>query len=90
MVNEECGRLGIKASEYRFTRKTIRDYSGWSDFQVRTHLNRLVDLEYVLIRGGNRGSRLIYELLYQGEGQDGRPFLMGLIDIEKLRKDLGQ
>lgn len=78
----------IKQSDYRFSRKMVRDYSGVSDFQVKKHLSRLEDLEYVLIHKGKRGQSFEYELLYHGEGDDQPRFLMGLIDIEKLRYDV--
>jgi hypothetical protein len=29
----------------------------------------------------------VYELLYDGAGRDGKPFLMGLIDVETLKRD---
>ncbi|MEX2665155.1 hypothetical protein [Candidatus Uabimicrobium amorphum] len=52
--------------------------------KVRTHLQRLVDLEYAVIHSGNRGQCLMYELLYKGEGKKKETFFMGLIDINKL------
>ena len=65
----------------------VRDYSGFSDFQIKKHLTRLDDLEYVLIHKGKRGQSFEYELLYQGEGDDQNRFLMGLIDIENFQYD---
>ena len=73
----------------RFTRKDVRAYTGWSDFQVRTHLGKLESLEYVLAHRGGPGSRYSYELLYRGEGTDGGRFLMGLIDTATLRAAYG-
>jgi hypothetical protein len=62
----------------------VREWTGWTDFPVRTHLDKLVGLEYVLAHRGGPGQRFVYELLYDGEGAGGRPFLMGLIDVERL------
>jgi hypothetical protein len=75
-----------KLTEYRFNRRQIREYSGWSDFQVRTHMTELEELEYIFAASGKRGKEYVYELVYTGGGEDGRPFLVGLIDIEQLRK----
>ena len=72
--------------EFRFTRREIREAIGWSDFQVRTHLKKLVDLEYVITHRGKNGQRYEYELLYDGQGREGQPFLMGLIDPAKLKE----
>ncbi|MDJ0766614.1 MAG: CHC2 zinc finger domain-containing protein [Myxococcota bacterium] len=90
MVTEQCSTLEIDRSDYLFTRRNIRETIGWSYDQVRVHLDRLVDLEYVLVHKGGRGQSFVYELLYAGEGQDGGPFLMSLIDvsiIKNLRND---
>ncbi|MGH7213177.1 MAG: toprim domain-containing protein [Tepidisphaeraceae bacterium] len=84
-VNDECKRLKLLRSDYRFTRRDVRRHVGWSDFQVRTHLQKLVDLEYVLTHRGGRGQSFVYELVYGGEGADGKPFTLGLIDPDTLQ-----
>jgi DNA primase catalytic core len=84
-VSEDCKRLKMLRSDYRFTRRDVRRHVGWSDFQVRTHLQKLVDLEYVLTHRGGRGQSFVYELVYGGEGADGKPFTLGLIDTESLQ-----
>ncbi len=85
MVDAATG-TGKKPAEFRFNRRQIREYSGWSDFQVRTHMTELEELEYIYAASGKRGKEYVYELVYTGGGEDGRPFLVGLIDIEQLRK----
>jgi DNA primase len=85
MVDAATG-TGKKPAEYRFNRRQIREYSGWSDFQVRTHMTELEELEYIFAAAGKRGKEYVYELVYTGGGEDGRPFLVGLIDMEQLRK----
>jgi DNA primase catalytic core len=77
-----CKRLAMERKDYRFTRKEVRDAVGWTDFQVRTHLDKLVELEYVLVHRGTRGQSFVYELLYDGEGKDGTPFLQGLFEVQ--------
>jgi DNA primase len=84
MVKKECKKLNIERSEYRFSRRQICEYTGWSLTQVRLHIDRLVEHEYVLVHRGSRGLSFVYELLYNGEGKKGEPFLMGLIDINQL------
>ncbi len=77
-VESESNATGVSRHAFRFTRRDLRESIGWSDFQVRMHLNKLVELEYLLVHRGRQGRRFVYELLYQGEGQGGTPFLMGL------------
>jgi hypothetical protein len=56
---------------------------------VKSHLRKLVSLEYVLVHHGGRGRQFVYELLYNGEGKDGSKFLMCLIDVKELREKCG-
>jgi DNA primase len=86
LVAEAAQAQGVRRSEVRFTRREVRERTGWSNTQVHIHLGRLVELEYLLVhRGGGSGQRFVYELLYAGQGEDGKPFLAGLIDVEALR-----
>ena len=72
--------------EYRFNRRQIREYSGWSDFQIRTHIRQLEELEYIYSTVGKRGKEYVYELVYTGGGENGKPFLIGLTGIKQLEK----
>ncbi len=76
--------LEVGRSEIRFSRRELRAHTGWSDTQLKVHLARLVDLEYLACYRDGRRQQFRYELLYHGEGQDGARFLMGLIDTEQL------
>lgn len=86
-VAQACQRDSLKQSDYRFSRKDVRQWSGWTDFQVKKHMHRLEEMEYVLIHRGRRGQSFDYELLYQGEGEGGEAFLMGLINPQNLQCD---
>jgi DNA primase len=83
-VTDECQRLAIKRSDWRFTRRQVRELTGWGDTQLRVHLDRLVQMEYLLAHGGRRGLVFEYELVYDGQGGDGGAFLMGLQDLAGL------
>jgi DNA primase len=84
MVAEACTRLAMDRADYRFSRKDVRDATGWGHTQLKVHLHRLEELEYLLVHRGGRGQSFVYELLYRGEGQDGGGFVMGLVDPEQL------
>ena len=47
--------------------------------QVRIHLGRLIEHEYVLVHRGNRGHQYFYELFYDGAGKDGSRFVPGMV-----------
>lgn len=86
MVREACRRGGVDQTDLRFSRRDVRISTGWSDTQVRLHLGRLVELEYVLVHRGGRGQSFVYELLYDGQGKEGAPFVVGLADVEALAR----
>jgi hypothetical protein len=83
-VAAECERLVIDRREFRFSQRHVREMSAWTDFQVKTHMRKLVEMEYLLVHRGGRGQSFVYELVYRGEGECGRPFLMGLVDVAQL------
>ena len=85
MVADAVKAQAIERTELHFSRKQVRAFTGWSQTQLRVHLDRLVDLEYLAVHHGKQGQSYLYELLYDGQGQDGEPFLTGLIDVEALR-----
>ena len=87
MVTGACEGQGVSRCDFLFTARQVRERTGWSHDQVRVHLGRLVSLEYVLVHRGGRGQSFVYELLYDGAGKDGRPFLVGLIDVDALGED---
>jgi len=87
MVRERCEVESIEINQYRFSRRDVREYVGWTDFQIKKHMSRLQEMEYVLIHRGGRGQSFVYELLYNGEGESGDSFLLGLSSMDKLTYD---
>ncbi|MBP8297718.1 MAG: toprim domain-containing protein, partial [Burkholderiales bacterium] len=84
-VAAECERQSVKRCDFRFSRRVVRLATGLSDTQLRLHLQRLTELEYLLVHRGMRGQSFEYELLYDGAGQDERVFVPGLIDVDALK-----
>jgi DNA primase catalytic core len=77
MVTAECERLEIERLDYRFTRATVRQFTGWSDSQLKTHLHRLEELEYLALHRGLSGQSFVYALNFEMDS-NGRPVLPGL------------
>jgi DNA primase len=87
MVTKECLRLQMDRIDYRFSRRDVRQYTGWGNTQLKTHLARLEDLEYLLVHHGGRGQSFVYELMFERSAHDDKPVLPGLIDVQILRYD---
>jgi DNA primase len=85
MATAECKGQRIERTDYRFSRRDVRAVTGWGDTQLRLHLGRLEELEYLLAHRGGRGQSFVYELVFAVEGDGSRPAMPGLIDVEKLR-----
>ena len=82
MVAAECEKQQIERCHLRFTRRQVRDFVAWGNTQLKIHLHRLEELEYLLVHRGGRGQSFVYELLYDGATADGRrSVLHGLIDV---------
>ena len=87
LIREMCEQQAEKGEREKcFSRRDIREYAGWSDFQVKTHIRQLEELECLYSLTGRKGKEYVYELVYTGGGEDGKPFLVGLVDMEQLRK----
>lgn len=85
MVQQHCEQQQMTQKDTRFSRRDIREYTGWSDNQLKVHCARLSELEYLLVHSGHRGKQLSYELLYDNADDDKNAHLMGLIDSTTLQ-----
>ncbi len=85
-VAGECKRQSMERNVFHFSRRALREACAISDTQLRLHLDRLVTLEYLIVHRGARGQSFVYELVYDGAGKDGKPFVPGLIDLDTLRE----
>jgi len=84
MVSAECERQKIERADFRFSRRDVRVFVQWGDTQLKTHLRRLEELEYLVVHHGGRGQSFVYELAFERQDDDRKPFFPGLIDAEKL------
>ena len=85
LVADTCKAEGLERRDVRFTRRAVRERIGWGDTQLKVHLRRLVELEYVAVRRQGQGG-WEYELVHDGLGEDGQRFLTGLLDVAELRR----
>jgi hypothetical protein len=67
-----------KRDQHTFTRSEVMKHTGWGKTKLHTHLKELIDLELVIKASGTKNSLQHYKLFYNGEGKDGRKFLIGL------------
>ncbi len=83
-LTEEGMQAIIERADFRFSRRDVRVFVEWGDTQLKTHLRRLEELEYLVVHHGGRGQSFVYELAFEHQGDDRKPFFPGLIDAENL------
>ena len=84
LVAERMQKQGLPRCDVRFTRRELREHLGMGNTQAALHMERLMEMEYVLAHRGGRGTSFVYELLYDGAADDAGPRLPGLIAEETL------
>lgn len=84
MVEERAKSSGVSPAAVRFNRRDIREFTGWSDSQIKAHISQLENLEYLLVSKSERGRTYRYELAYEDAVLE-RKRLPGLTDTAKLR-----
>jgi len=89
LVHKRMTDLGVPQREVRFARGELRAATRASDTQLKVHLARLAEMEYLLIHRALRGQGYVYELLYDGDASTSA-HLSGLIDTTALKNQSGQ
>ena len=83
MVRDHCEAHNIAPAQYVFTRRDIREVTGWTEWQVRTHTRELEELEYLKARTGTWGREYVYELTWD-EDADEADHCLVLADPDRL------
>jgi len=89
-VSAQATALGISRAAVQFTRRHVRQTLGLSDTQLRVHLERLVQLDYVALHGGKPGQRFAYSLLFDGDAGSDAPQAMGLSEAAECQTSRGK
>jgi len=73
LVARRMADEGVEMRLVRFSRRDVREHCGWSQTQVKLHMERLEALEY-LVPHRMRGPLVLYELAYaERDGDTERP-----------------
>ena len=82
MVRQESRETGQIEEEITFTRRQIREFTGWPDYQIKTYIKQLEDLEYLIVQQVKTRGQFEYRLNAPGEPR----MLKGLLTPEELKK----
>ena len=84
-VRESCEREDLPQTDFHFTRRQAREAVGWGDTQMKIHLARLVEMEFLMPHKNGHKQPCGYELMYTGDDAEGHAQLLGLIDVKTLQ-----
>src|SRR6185437_1396761 len=87
-VTRECSARRSHRVDFRFLAREAREVLGLGATQVKLHLRRLVELEYVLVHRAPRGQGVSYELIYASSGRTPDALIFsGLRSADTLASD---
>ena len=69
---------GKERSQATFSRTDVMNFTGWTKTRLHIHLKELIEMELVVKQSGKKNSLQHYKLLYDGQGKDGKKFMIGL------------
>ncbi len=67
MVTARCAKMKCSRDVCLFSRRDAREKLGWGNSQLKVHLDRLAEFEYLVAHRGSRGQSFVYELVYDGK-----------------------
>jgi DNA primase len=85
LVRAKMATLAAQQRDIRFSRFEVRAILSVSEKQIRVHLDRLAEMEYILTHRGQRGQSFEYELLHDQAPELDAKHLPGLIDVADLQ-----
>jgi len=86
-LGEEISKLvESKGGDVSFTRRELRSFCGWSDWQVREGLKQLEDLEFVSRMTGRNGELITYGMLVDLRTDPDRGTLLLTDPVELARR----
>jgi DNA primase catalytic core len=84
MVKELAGDR--PPDEVVFSRRMVREYSNWTDWQIKSHIKQLEDLEYLVARIGSKGKEYSYVLNYLGQAEESAKCYLDLTPVAEIRR----
>jgi DNA primase len=86
MVETICKKEKLEVTEYTFSRRQIREYTKWSDWQIRTHIHELEEMEYLRSHTGSWGKEYVYVLGHAGDLN--KKIYLGLTPVSEIKRRL--
>lgn len=80
LVKDLQEKSGKDRLEIPVSRREMREYTLWSDYQTRKHIEELVGLEYLIPTQGSKGKRFNYLLAWDDESSKRNDIVLQSVD----------
>ena len=84
MVTNQAKDTEALPEDLLFTRREIREFTGWPDHQIKAHIRQLEEMEYLVVENLKSRGQFAYRL----NNPNKRKPLNGLLTPEELVKHL--
>ena len=84
MIDPQSKGTEKPPEEILFTRRDIREHTGWPDHQIKAHIKQLEEMEYLVVENLKSRGQFAYRL----NNPNKRKPLKGLLTPEELAKHL--
>lgn len=89
MVSALASDRGLPIAKISITRRMIREYTGWSNWQVRNYLPPLLDFEYLIVQPQSRVNRYSFAVnTGESSGNVNRSGLQ-LTSVSEIKRKVG-
>ena len=86
MVKELSDKEKEPLDNFLFNRRTIREQTNWTDWQIKAHIKQLEEMEYLQVRMGAQGKQYSYALNYKGEGGESGKCYLNLTPVKEIER----
>ena len=68
--SQSSSEAALFKRDLTFTRRELREFSGWTNTRLHNHIKELVSMEYIIIDSGRINSIQTYKMLFNGKSDE--------------------
>jgi DNA primase len=88
VYQHQADEMKCKVEDVQLSRREIREATSWSDWQVRSYCQRLVEMEYLFAIANGNGKPAVYQMARVDN--DTTETLRGLTSVDELKRRINE
>jgi ABC-type molybdenum transport system ATPase subunit/photorepair protein PhrA len=68
--SQSSSEAALFKRDLTFTRRELREFTGWTNTRLHNHIKELVSMEYIIIDSGRINSIQTYKMLFNGKSDE--------------------